>query len=177
MQSSNIVPGCQSSVWYPSNMETDPKGKRDEALEFLVNHDVGVLATTSADGQPSARMVYYTCDDSFNVYFITLKNTRKAAQIAANAHVAFVVSETDTLHTIQIEGEAHDISETATNDALVTDFVKRLTKETPYGIPLTHLDPSSLAFYKITPSWVRWGDFTFGTHSNEVLTQLPVDGE
>lgn len=156
-------------------METDSQGKREEALSFLVNHDVGILSTATNDGKPSARMVYYTCDDSFNVYFITLKNTRKVAQLIANPHVAFVVSETETPHTIQIEGEAHDISATATNDALLTDFVKRLASHTQFGIPLTHLDASELVFYKITPTWMRWGDFTFGIGTDTVLTELPLD--
>jgi general stress protein 26 len=156
-------------------METDSQAKRDEALSFLVNTDVGILATSSRDGQPSARMVYYTCDDSFNLYFITLKNTRKAAQIAQNSRVAFVVSEIDSPHTIQIEGEAHDISATATNDAMLTDFVKRLAAHTQFGIPLTHLDASELMFYRITPSWIRWGDFTFGTGTDKVLTELSAD--
>ncbi|HWU24742.1 MAG TPA: pyridoxamine 5'-phosphate oxidase family protein [Candidatus Paceibacterota bacterium] len=158
-------------------MEHDTQATRDEALSFLVNHDVGVLATASNDGQPSSRMVYYTCDDSFNVYFITLKNTRKVAQIKINPKVAFVVSETGTPHTIQIEGEAQDMSATATNDALVTDFIKRLASHKQFGIPLTHLDASELVFYKISPTWIRWGDFTFGTGTDTVLTQLAVEPE
>lgn len=155
-------------------MNIDSEGRKEEALSFLVNHDIGTLATASSDGHPSARTVYYTCDDSFNIYFITLKNTRKVAQMAANAQVAFVVSEDGTPHTIQIEGVVQDMSAVATNDALVTDFIKRLADHKPYGIPLTHLDTSELVFFKISPTWVRWGDFTFGEETHTVLTELPT---
>ena len=153
-------------------MEQDTELKRDEALSFLVNHDAGVLATVSRDGQPGARMVYYTCDDSFNVYFLTLKNTRKVADLAANGRAAFVVAEMDAPKTIQIEGDVADLTETATLDPLLSDFVHRLTSHEPYGIPLSHLDASEIRFYKMTPTWVRWGDFTFGRGTDNVLTKI-----
>lgn len=156
-------------------MNTNPQGKRDEALSFLVNHDAGVLATVSAEGQPGARMIYYTCDDSFNVYFITLKSTRKVEQLASNSRAAFVVSEMDIPRTIQIEGKVEDMSETATDDPLLTDFIRRLMAHQPYGIPLAHFDASTLLFYKLTPSWIRWGDFTIGSGTDEVLTEISAN--
>lgn len=153
-------------------MESDAGMKRDEALSFLVNHDAGVLATVSRDGQPGARMVYYTADDSFNLYFMTLKNTRKVADLAANVRAAFVVSDMDTPQTIQIEGNVADLTDTATLDPLLSDFVKRLSSHQSYNIPLTHLDASEIRFYKFTPTWIRWGDFTFGQGTDTVLTKI-----
>lgn len=150
----------------------DTEGERDEALSFLVNQDVGVLATISRAGEPHARTVYYTCDDAFNVYFITLKNTRKAVDLTSNPKAAFVVSEVGTPKTIQIEGNVDDLTYTATNDPLLTDFVHRLMTDKPFGIPLSHFDSSELKFYRLSPTWVRWGDFTFGTGTDQVLTQV-----
>lgn len=153
-------------------MKPDSEGKRDEALSFLVNHDTGVLATTARSGEPHARLLYYICDDSFNVYFITLKNTRKVDDIDADAHAAFVVSEIEIPRTVQVEGTVTDLTDTATLDPLIAGFVRRLMSDKKYGIPLSHLDPSELRFYRLTPNWVRWGDFTFGQGTGNVLTQI-----
>ena len=151
---------------------TDPLGKRDDALSFLVGNETGVLATLSDEGTPRARLVYYTCDDAFNVYFITLAKTRKAGDIQKNPHVAFVVSQTDAPHTIQIEGTATDLTDSAVVDPLLIDFVHKLMSHTKYGIPLMHFDASVIKFYRITPTWVRWGDFTFGSGTDQVLTEI-----
>lgn len=146
--------------------------KRDEALSFLVNHDAGVLATVSRESQPGARMVYYTCDDSFNVYFMTLKNTRKVSDLASNRRAAFVVADQEVPKTIQVEGDVSDLTDTATLDPLLSDFVKRLSAHEPYGIPLAHLDASEIRFYKLAPTWIRWDDFTFGRGTDEVFTRI-----
>lgn len=155
-------------------MNSDLEEKRDSALSFLVNHDTGVLATVSSTGAPHARLVYYTCDDSFNIYFLTLRNTRKVSDIASNPKGSFVVSEDEIPRTIQVEGTITDLTDSAVNDPLVSDFVQRLMSHTKYGIPLTHFDGSELVFYKLTPTWVRWGDFTFGQGTNAVFTELDL---
>lgn len=153
-------------------MEQDPTGKRDDALAFLVDNETGVLATVSPEGTPRARLVYYTADDNFNVYFLTLANTRKVADIGANPHVAFTVSNTETPRTLQLEGTVTDLTETATNDPLLVSFVKMLSSKSTYGIPIERLDTATMRFFKITPQWVRWGDFTFGEGTDTVLTKI-----
>lgn len=153
-------------------MNPDPEGKREEALSFLVNHDAGVLATRSGDGEPRARMMYYTCDDAFNVYFMTLKNTRKVADLATHPRAAFVVAKTDIPRTIQLEGNVEDLTETATIDPLLSDFVHRLMAHTTYGIPLSRFDADEIRFYRLTPAWVRWGDFTAEQGTDNVLTEI-----
>jgi len=156
-------------------MKPDSEGKRDEALSFLVNHDVGVLATVSEDNNPHVRTIYYASDDSFNVYFMTLLNTRKISDITTNGKGAFVVSEHDTPRTLQLEGTITDLTDTATNDSLLTDFVHRLMSHTKYGIPLEHLAASEIRFYKLAPTWVRWGDFTVKENPDEVFTEISIN--
>ena len=159
-------------------MNTDTAGKREEALSFLINNETGVLATLSGEGTPRARMVYYTADDNFNVYFLTLANTRKVADMTANAHVAFVIAQTDIPHTLQIEGSVTDLTDSATNDPLLVNFVKMISSKTEYGIPAEHMDSAVIRFFKITPEWVRWGDFTFGQGTDKVLTEIKTaEGE
>lgn len=153
-------------------MQLDPLDKRDDALSFLVSHITGVLATVSDENTAHARTIYYTCDDSFNVYFITLANTRKVDDLLKNPHAAFVVSEPDIPRTIQIEGTITDLTDSATIDPMLADFVEVLMSQKTYGIPLARFDSSTLKFFKLIPTWVRWGDFTAGQGTNKVLTEV-----
>jgi general stress protein 26 len=146
--------------------------KRDEALAFLWGHTTGTLATVSSEGRPHARLVYYTCDDSFNIYFITLANTRKAQDLTADPRAAFAVAEVETPKTLQMEGTVADLTDTATIDPVLANLVEVLMSNKNYGAPLTRFDTSALKFYRLTPDWVRWGDFTHGYGSDAVLTQI-----
>lgn len=153
-------------------MESNLDGKREEALSFLFAHTSGILATVSPEGNPHARLMYYTCDDFFNIYFLTVANTRKAGDIAAHPRAAFVISELEMPRTLQLEGTVENLTDTAVIDPLLTDFVHTLTSVKPYGIPLERFDTGTLAFYRITPDWIRWGDFTFGRGSDNVFTEI-----
>jgi uncharacterized pyridoxamine 5'-phosphate oxidase family protein len=153
-------------------MEKNTTEKRDKALSFLTMNETGVLATVSPDGKPHARLLYYTSDESFNIYFITLASTRKVADMKANPHVAFTVSTVDMPQALQLEGTVTDLTETATNDPLIVAFIQKLIPKKPYGIPLEHLDTAVIRIFKITPDWVRFGDFTYGEGTNAVLTDI-----
>jgi nitroimidazol reductase NimA-like FMN-containing flavoprotein (pyridoxamine 5'-phosphate oxidase superfamily) len=153
-------------------MEKDPLMKRDEALSFLVAHTTGVLSTVSIANTPRSRTVYYTCDDSFCVYFTTLTSTRKVEDISHNPNAAFVVSESDSPQTLQLEGTLTDLTETATNDAITQDLMRTVMSNSRFGPPLDRLDPSIVRFYRFTPNWVRWGSFVFGQGTDAVLSLI-----
>jgi len=157
-------------------MNTDTAAKRDEALSFLTGHNTGILATVSREGAARARLVYYACDDAFQVYFMTFANTRKASDLAAHPHAAFVITETEVPRTLQIEGQVTDLSDEAGVDPALSDLVHTLQSNAKFGAPLTRFDPSTLKFYRITPDWVRWGDFTLGRGTDNVLTQIDPGG-
>lgn len=153
-------------------MDPETAHKREEALAFLKTHEAGVLATIAEAGTPRARLVYYTCDDDFTIYFLTLKSTRKANDLSTHKEVAFVVSDMEPPKTLQVEGKAEDLTKTAVNDELLTTFIRRLMSHTTFGIPLERLDADVITFYRVTPSWIRWGDFTFGQGTKHVLTEI-----
>lgn len=152
-------------------METNTD-KREEALAFLKQHTTGVLSTVSKEGNPRSRLIYYTSDDTFSVYFITLANTRKAEDVRANGKASFVIFETDVPKTLQLEGQVTDLTETATNDPLLVSFVEMLMSHTKYGIPMEHFDTAKMIFYKVTPDWVRFGDFTIGEGTDVVFSDV-----
>lgn len=147
---------------------------RSEALSFLKGRTTGVLATVSLDGTPHARTVYYAADDAFGVHFLTFANTRKSEDMAGDARAAFVVSSEEMPQTLQMEGYVSDLTETAETDAMVKELVGRFSAKGAHFAPITRLDPSSIRYYKLAPRWVRWGDFTQGDGSAEVLTEIAL---
>lgn len=144
------------------------------ARSFLKDHAVGVLATLSPESTPRARTVYYAADDSFGVYFCTLSETRKVDDIARNAHAAFVVSAEETPQTIQIEGTIADLTETATISDVVRKLLQKFMERGAHFAPLAHLDPGTVRFYKLTPTWVRFADFTDGIGADKAYTDIPL---
>lgn len=153
-------------------MKPELEGKRDEALSFLVDHETGVLSTVS-DGKSHSRLMYYACDESFTIFFLTLVNTRKVADLRDNPHASFVVSDIDIPRTLQVEGIVEDLTEAATANPLLANSVQELmSRRGRYGLPLEHFDEAAVKFYRLTPSWVRWGDFTFGQGTDTVLTRI-----
>jgi uncharacterized pyridoxamine 5'-phosphate oxidase family protein len=146
--------------------------KRADALAFLKGNKTGVLATISPSGHPRARTIYYAADDSFSIYFVTLLSTRKPEDFKANERAAFVVSEEAMPRTIQMEGVITDLTETATIDPILVELTRVLMSNTKYFAPITRFDSSKVLFYRLKPDWIRWGDFTHGQGTEEVLSPV-----
>jgi general stress protein 26 len=149
--------------------ETTPK---DQILAFLESHELGALATTSPEGEAHVRLVYYANDPVGNLYFLSLANTRKVADIRANTKAAFVVVSDDKEHTLQIEGNFEEITDTATFGPIIVTLTRHLFPNGEPSAPVTHLDPSKPVCFKLTPSWIRWGDFTKGRGNENVFTEI-----
>ncbi|MEK7602019.1 MAG: pyridoxamine 5'-phosphate oxidase family protein [Patescibacteria group bacterium] len=149
-----------------------PTDKREEALSFLMSHTTGVLSTVSTEHKSRSRFVYYASDDTFSLYFITLANTRKVSDLANNSSASFVIAESDVPRTLQIEGDITDLTETATIEPTLVKLVDTLMSNATYGAPLTRFDSSTLRFYRLIPKWIRWGNFTQGHTTNEILSPI-----
>ena len=145
---------------------------KERALAFLASHTTGVLATISPSGHPRARTVYYVCDDSFSIYFTTLANTRKDDDIAANDRAAFVVSEEAVPQTLQLEGAVTNLTDSIAIDPALAKLAEVTMSNGTYFAPLTRFDPAKVLFYRLKPEWIRWGDFTHGVTSTEVLSEI-----
>ena len=154
---------------------TDTTQTRATALTFLQGHRTGVLSTLSPLGNPRSRLVYFAADSDFNVYFMSMNNTRKAEDIRAHNQAAFTVSSEEVPQTMQIEGMVEDITDRPTADDTVEALFANLRSNTTYFTPLARLDRGDIRFYRITPTWMRFGDFISGHSSAEVFTKLDTD--
>jgi len=152
-------------------MKTSTMQKSD-AVAFLKKNSYGNLATVSADGMPRVRTIYYACDDSLSVYFLTLANTRKVTDIHSNPHAAFVVTDAEKSQTLQIEGVFEEITDTATFGPILSDLTARLFPEGKESAPVAHMNPARPLFFRLVPTWVRFGDFTETKGSEEVFSNV-----
>lgn len=150
-------------------MNTDA---RTPALTFLKSHSVGTLATISPEGMPRARTVHYAATDSFEIFFLTLSGTRKVEDIVGERRAAFVVSDEDAPQTLQIEGTIVEQPDLTIADPIVAALIQTLMARGDSFAPLTHLDTGNILCYKLTPTWIRWGDFTHGEGSHEVFSAI-----
>ena len=155
-------------------MEIDTETRRALALDFLKSHSAGVLASVSPEGKPHASVVYYTCDDAFSIFFITLITSRKYAAIKASPNVAFVVGTLDVPQTLQIEGVAIELH---ANDEMMgkklPQLLQRLTSNATYFAPITKMDPADIVMMWLQPKWIRWADYATAESGNKhVFTEL-----
>ena len=158
--------------WYTAHM--NEPDKKAAALAFLKSVSAGVLATLSESGQPRARLVYYSCDDTFNIFFLTFANTRKAEDLKAHSKAAFVIADTHLPRTLQIEGDVTNITNSPADDAVIETLFDHLQMNSKYYAPLARLDRSDVIFYRLTPSWIRFGNFTEGHTTSETQFDLPT---
>lgn len=130
------------------------------ALDFLKKEKTGVLATATTDGVPHAALLYYVCDDAFTIYFSTLSSTRKFEVLSKNPRAAFAVTTIDVPQTLQMEGIVSEVEEDEKLKLGFSSLIEILESNTLYGWPITKMHEGKVVLMKLTPTWIRWGDFT-----------------
>ncbi len=151
----------------------DNTNARSDALAFLKAHSAGVLSTVSSDGKAHGSAIYYVADDTFNIYFVTLKTSRKFANLTANPSVALTIGRQDVPQTLQLEGIAAMLQHEEEIKAHVADLLKVLTSNSVYYAPITKLDNDATAIVWIQPKWIRWADYaSVETGAKDVLIEI-----
>jgi nitroimidazol reductase NimA-like FMN-containing flavoprotein (pyridoxamine 5'-phosphate oxidase superfamily) len=141
---------------------------REDLLKFLRDHFVATLATIKDGISPTGTTVYYYTDDEFNFYFLTKDDTEKFKNIQRNPRVALVVTNSEALQTVQVEGEAEvaDFGEEKYSKIL-DDFVMSLKSRGKEweNLPINHIYKGYFSLIKIKPNWLRWTDYKNWEHS------------
>lgn len=155
---------------------TDENAVRRDALSFLKSRKTGVLATVSREWEPHASAVHYAADDNFNIYILTLINSRKYDALSAHPQVAFTVLTEDVPQTLQIEGMAADISLSGEAQARKDELFEVLNRNPFFYAPIEKLDPSTSAIIWIQPKWIRWADFAFAENGTDrVFKEIEIE--
>ncbi len=153
--------------------ELHKESKRAAALEFLKSHTAGVLATAGHDGKPHASVVYYTGDDAFSIFFVTLASSRKYQALKANPWGAFVIGTQEVPQTLQLEGPIVELRRDDEMGKQLPQLLARLTSNATYFAPITKMDPADMVVMWMQAKWIRWADYAQPlSGSANVFTEL-----
>lgn len=122
------------------------------------NQPLGVVSTINEDGSPASASVYYLYDKALSFYCITREGSRKYKNLKRDHRVSFVVTSEKPPKTIQCEGVAHEVTKPYEENEYFTDLVSLASKHTLLP-PVSQIGGSKMVFLKITPSWIRVGNF------------------
>jgi len=128
-----------------------------------------MLATVSRDYKPHASLVNYVCDDKFNIYFMTLRNSRKFEALSAHSEIAFTIATEDVPQTLQIEGKAMDISSSQEAGSKKDELFEALNANPSFYPPISKMDTEETAIVWIEPTWIRWADYAFAEDGNDKI--------
>lgn len=146
---------------YNKNMNTYSSKLKQDAIAFINEHKLGVIATVNAERKPECATVHYFFDEeNWVIYIVTRSGSRKYQNILQNPNVAFVIGTAMGHQTLQIEGTAH-----VNTDAETNEFIKRpnVLNLVEYMVGNEH-DPffdSTGSDYKIFHIRVSWARIMF----------------
>src|SRR5258705_8216571 len=127
---------------------------RTQLLTAMRAHRFAVQASASTAGSPEAAVVGVVVTDAFELFFDTLRTTRKMRNLRANPAVAFVLGGTveGDERTVQYEGIA-DEPQGSELAALQRIYFERF----PDG--RERQSWPDLVYVRVRPRWLRYSDY------------------
>lgn len=124
---------------------------KPELYAFLQQHDHAVLSTVSANCEPEAALVGVAATEKLELIFDTSSESRKYANLIANAKVALVLGW-DQQTTLQYEGEARQLAGEEAARYKEVYFQCFPTGRERESWPDT-------VYFVVQPNWIRYSDF------------------
>lgn len=143
---------------------------KQDLLGFLENHNLMSLATVDAEGNPQVSDVYFITDDDMNLYFCSRDELRKTLNISAKPHVAIVITSEDHQTTVQIHGTCQPAMNEPHTDLLTEKFESKILSKASGYPPILQMKEGHFVMYKITPTWIRVGQFL--EENDDKFTQI-----
>jgi general stress protein 26 len=147
---------------------------RNKIIAFLSlqKSKLGVISTVNEENKPEAALVYFAFDLDLNLYFVTRDTSRKYKNIMKNKYVSFTAATEDPPQTLQLEGEAAVHSDMEDQKKLYQELIG-LASSRNFSAPISQMDSGSLQFVKISPQWIRFGNFEVRKHG-EVFEEVKL---
>jgi uncharacterized pyridoxamine 5'-phosphate oxidase family protein len=123
----------------------------EEVYRFMKQERLGVLATSSADGQPEAALMGFAVTPELEIVFDTLRTSRKYPHMKANPRVAWVVGCTTEV-TVQYEGVADELEGEELTKYQKIYFAKFTDGQQRLSWP-------GITYFVVRPKWVRYCDY------------------
>lgn len=141
---------------------------KKQVIAFLKDIKLSALSTVSADGKPQISSVYFGVDDHFNIYVATGTQSRKYINLQHNKEVAMVMTDSKKIQTVQLEGTISVLKSVKKDSKAIEILSKALASNVWESLthiwdpipPVLKMQNGDLVILKITPSWIRWADFS-----------------
>lgn len=146
----------------------DPK-----VTQFLKANPVGVISTNGPEGVESAS-IYYMVDTDGTIYFNSRRDSRKLKNILENPDVAFVAFQQNPDMTLQARGKAEVVTDIGHITEKYSTLLKRMFDggNTP---PILNIGMAEVELVKVTPTWMRFGNFSHQEKSDMFTTIIDKD--
>jgi len=140
-------------------MSKQPITNHTRILSFLKTHPLATISTIAKGSiQPESALIAFTQTEDLEIIFESFVGTRKWRNLKTNSRVAFVVGWDTKEHiTLQYEGVAMPIL-SSEREQYIQLF---LAKDTPCTEKF--LRDSRVCLYKVSPTWIRYSDYTHDT--------------
>lgn len=128
------------------------------ALEVLSTESDMVIATADAAGKPWVSPVFFVCDASYGLYWVSSKTAVHSANIRVRPEVGIVVMAAGSAQAVYLDAEARELEDEA---AILEAIGLLATKEQPDRFTVGTVDDVTGAaawrIYRATPkaAWAR----------------------
>ncbi len=150
----------------------NPPMSREEVYAWLTEANSGMLATVSADGEPHISTIFFVVDEDFNMYFSTKTGTRKYGDMQENNRVALAVTDERLLVTVQLRGTVTTLKEGENEKGSFVRLMAADNRGARWMPPISKIDAGEYVMMKITPTWLRYGDFSKGVNEKDCFVQI-----
>lgn len=140
---------------------------KEKIISFLGSNKsrLGVVSTVNEENKPESAFVYYAFDENLNVYFATKDTSRKYKNILNNKSIAFAIVTENPPQTLQLEGVASVHDDIEDQKRLFQDIVGHASAKY-FSAPIMQQTKGGLEFVKISPLWIRFGNFEVRKHED-----------
>jgi hypothetical protein len=152
---------------------TDQESLKSSICRYLVRHTTLSLATCH-DSRPWSTDLFYSSDDSCQLYFVSSVTTRHCQHIAVNPQVSVSISgecaDWKEIKGLQLDGVAGVVSE-ADRDGVIETYLTKFPalKKLHQASEILKLFWES-SFYRVSPKWIRLIDNSKGFGHKDEMT-------
>ena len=127
------------------------KPTRAELYTWLDEQILCTIGTVGVGGYPNGATVAFSQTQALEFVIITDTSSRKAANMRANSKVSLTITNEDERYTVQLEGDAHELSW----DEFAT-YKRHHYEKLPFSLPFKDI-PGQTPFL-IVPTHLRFSD-------------------
>jgi uncharacterized pyridoxamine 5'-phosphate oxidase family protein len=120
---------------------------------YINKHPLAVLSTVDAQGDPHGTTLYAGSDNNLSVYFTTKTKTQKYQNISQHPTVALTFSGEDHQTTLQLSGEAVEVTTPVEGDAAFQVLASIGHESEDFRLPISKIEAGTYATFRVNVSY------------------------